>query len=171
MKNPFKLMFQAVLKSQQQKQKKIAISLVLARNYLYENKRLNSLHPDLQTKAVLLMKRMEELNKPIMVYQTYRSAKEQNDKYARGRTTGGSIITNAKGLQSYHQYGLAVDFVFEKYWWRPPTSDWWITLMKEVEKLGLESGGRWALRDYPHVQYRPLGVTWRELKPYFERSV
>ena len=100
MKNPFKLMFQAVLKSQQERQKKIAISLALARNYLYEDKGLDSLHPDLKTKAERLIARMEELNKPIMVYQTYRSAKEQNDKYARGRTTGGSIITNAQGLQS-----------------------------------------------------------------------
>jgi hypothetical protein len=167
--NPFKKMFEAVLESQQKQSKKNAISLALSRNYLYEDKGLDALHPDLKTKAILLMERMKQLGKPIMVYQTYRSAKEQNEKYARGRTSAGSIITNAQGLQSYHQYGLAVDFVFEKYWWRPPASDWWITLMEEAEKLRLESGGRWALRDYPHIQYRPLGVTWRELQPYFKR--
>jgi peptidoglycan L-alanyl-D-glutamate endopeptidase CwlK len=41
----------------------------------------------------------------------YRSKKEQNELYAQGRSKPGQVVTNAKAGQSYHNYGLAVDFV------------------------------------------------------------
>jgi peptidoglycan L-alanyl-D-glutamate endopeptidase CwlK len=40
---------------------------------------------------------------------TYRSIEEQNALYAQGRTIKGNIVTNAKGGESYHNYGLAFD--------------------------------------------------------------
>lgn len=43
---------------------------------------------------------------------TYRTFQEQDAIYAQGRTTPGNIVTYAKGGQSYHNYGLAVDIVF-----------------------------------------------------------
>ena len=43
--------------------------------------------------------------------QTLRTTKEQNDLYAQGRTVKGKIVTNAKGGQSYHNFGLAFDIV------------------------------------------------------------
>ena len=42
---------------------------------------------------------------------TLRSIKEQNELYAMGRTSSGRIVTNAKGGQSIHNYGLAFDIV------------------------------------------------------------
>ena len=47
----------------------------------------------------------------LRIIQGYRSFEEQNKFYAQGRTTPGPKITNAKGGQSYHQYGLAFDVV------------------------------------------------------------
>ena len=38
-----------------------------------------------------------------------RTCKEQNQIYARGRTTGGGIQTHARGCQSWHTIGRAVD--------------------------------------------------------------
>lgn len=43
--------------------------------------------------------------------QTLRTIAEQNAIYAQGRTKPGKIVTNAKGGQSIHNYGLAFDIV------------------------------------------------------------
>jgi len=40
---------------------------------------------------------------------TLRTHAEQDKLYAQGRTVKGSIVTNARGGQSYHNYGLAID--------------------------------------------------------------
>lgn len=39
-----------------------------------------------------------------------RTFQEQNALYAQGRTKKGNIVTNAKGGQSFHNYGVACDF-------------------------------------------------------------
>ena len=44
-----------------------------------------------------------------VVKETRRSFDQQNEYYAQGRTAPGGIITNAKGGESPHQYGLAAD--------------------------------------------------------------
>jgi peptidoglycan L-alanyl-D-glutamate endopeptidase CwlK len=47
------------------------------------------------------------------IYEGLRTSKRQDELYAIGRTVnrGKPKVTNAKGGQSMHQYGLAVDFV------------------------------------------------------------
>jgi len=42
--------------------------------------------------------------------QTYRTFAESDKLYAQGRTEPGQIISNAKAGQSWHNYGLALDF-------------------------------------------------------------
>ncbi|MFK5283429.1 M15 family metallopeptidase, partial [Lacticaseibacillus paracasei] len=42
---------------------------------------------------------------------TLRTIEEQNYLYSQGRIRSGSIVTNAKGGQSIHNYGLAFDIV------------------------------------------------------------
>jgi len=42
---------------------------------------------------------------------TLRTFAEQDAIYAKGRTVAGVIVTKAKGGQSWHNYGLAVDVV------------------------------------------------------------
>lgn len=42
---------------------------------------------------------------------TLRTNAEQEDLYAQGRTKPGKIVTYARGGQSYHNYGLAIDIV------------------------------------------------------------
>lgn len=165
--NIFKQLFNALLADQQKKQKQIFIARHLAKVALYESEGLESLLPDLKKKIKQLEARMEKLGKPIKVFATFRTAKKQDGYYAKGRTKRGRVITNARGLQSYHNYGLAVDVVFKRYWWSPPSQEWWPILGEEGEKLGLEWGGRWKSKDYSHFQYRPSNVTWKELKPYF----
>ena len=42
--------------------------------------------------------------------EVLRSSARQAELYAQGRSKPGKIVTNAKPGQSWHQYGLAIDF-------------------------------------------------------------
>ncbi|WP_246303048.1 M15 family metallopeptidase [Paenibacillus plantarum] len=44
----------------------------------------------------------------IVIVQGLRTMDEQAALYAQGRTTVGSIVTNARAGYSYHNYGLAL---------------------------------------------------------------
>lgn len=47
----------------------------------------------------------------VYIYCGYRSTKEQDELYKVGRETPGSKVTNARGGQSFHNYGRAIDWV------------------------------------------------------------
>ena len=47
----------------------------------------------------------------IRLFEGFRSVERQRWLYASGRTRLGSIVTHAKGGQSWHQYGTACDVV------------------------------------------------------------
>ena len=140
------------------------VAIELSRVLLYEKFGVNTLYPDLKEKAEKLQQRMKELSKPIIIAECFRNAKKQNGYYDQGRKSPGSTITNARGLESYHQYGLAFDVIFRDFGYNPPLANWWDELGKEGEKLGLEWGGRFG--DRPHFEWHP-GFTWKELLPYF----
>jgi len=108
--------------------------------------------------------------------QTLRTFEEQDELYAQGRTKAGPIVTNAKGGQSYHNYGLAFDIVlmidknldgnFEEVSWdRIKDSDKdgiadWEEVTKFFERKGWENGARFG--DAPHFQ-KNFGINWRDL--------
>jgi len=88
-----------------------------------------------------------------------RTYDEQNAIYAKGRTAPGGIVTNAKGGQSLHNFGIAVDFCRDanypsKEGLKPDYTDsHYAILGEEAAKLGLEWGGGWkSIKDTPHVQ-------------------
>ena len=95
--------------------------------------------------------------------QVLRTISEQNALYAQGRTKPGQKVTNAKGGQSYHNYGLAVDIVLiidgKSASWDTKTdfdndlkSDW-MEIVAIFKRYGWEWGGEWkSLKDYPHFQ-------------------
>ena len=82
-----------------------------------------------------------------------------------------SANTNAKALQSYHQYGLAIDIVSVRNGEITYLSDDNQSKLdsKKIgpigQELGLEWGGSWKKKDWPHFQLCPNGKTWRVLKP------
>lgn len=99
---------------------------------------------------------------------TLRTFAEQDALYAQGRTKSGAKVTNAKGGQSYHNYGLALDIVllvdtdkngsFETASWDEKTdfdadtkSDWQ-EIVAIFKRHGWEWGGDWSFRDSPHFQ-------------------
>ena len=85
-----------------------------------------------------------------------RTHAEQDALYAQGRTTGGEIVTTARGGYSNHNFGIAFDIgVFSGNRYLPESP-----LYKAVGalgmELGLEWGGNWtSIVDQPHFQLRP----------------
>ena len=73
---------------------------------------INDLHPKLQEKVRELVKKCADKGIKIGIGECVRTVEEQDELYAKGRTTAGSVVTNAKGssYSSMHQWGVAVDF-------------------------------------------------------------
>lgn len=129
--------------------------------------RLNKLHPLIREIAI---KAYSEAVKstPVGIHpfitQTLRTFKESNDLYAKGRTKPGEIVTNAKAGQSYHNYGLALDFVIQK----NDNMSWvvdadWMKVVNIFKKHGFVWGGDFkSLPDAPHFEMT-FGKNWREL--------
>lgn len=106
---------------------------------------------------------------------TLRTDQEQNELYAIGRTKAGKIVTNAKGGQSIHNYGLAFDIVllvdkdnngtFETVSWDLDKN--FYLVVNYFKSKGWEWGGDWkSFKDYPHFQLKkPNGQSykWQDL--------
>lgn len=101
---------------------------------------------------------------------TLRTNSEQDGLYAQGRTKPGKIVTNAKGGQSIHNYGLAFDIVilldkdnngtFETASFT--VDKYWKQVAEFFKSKGFEWGGDWkSFKDYPHFEVK--GHTWRDL--------
>ena len=77
------------------------------------NKKIELLHPVLRNEARILF---EEANRRLtgrakmLIVSTLRTFEEQDELYAIGRTKAGRKVTNSRGGQSLHNYGVALDF-------------------------------------------------------------
>ena len=98
----------------------------------------------------------------------YRSIAEQNVLYNQRPK-----VTNAKGGQSIHNYGCAMDYVimldkdnngtFETIEW-DLKSPYHKVVVDYFKSKGYEWGGDWkSFKDYPHFQ-KAFGHTWQSLK-------
>lgn len=103
---------------------------------------------------------------------TYRSFEEQNKLYNQKPK-----VTNAKGGQSIHNYGLAFDIVIMKEdsivkgkWhidWE--IDKYWKQVAEFFKSKGFVWGGDWtSFKDYPHFEVK--GFKWQDLqnKPKFK---
>lgn len=91
----------------------------------------------------------------ILITSTYRDIESQNELYAQGRTKPGKKVTNAKGGQSFHNFGVAFDFV-PIVNGKPSWND--ANLFKRcgliAEGCGLEWAGRWTkFPEMAHCQF------------------
>jgi peptidoglycan L-alanyl-D-glutamate endopeptidase CwlK len=110
---------------------------------------------------------------------TLRTFAEQDALFAQGRSKPGKVVTNAKGGQSYHNYGLAIDIVlildkdkngtFETASW-DVKSDFdgdkkadWMEVVQIFKRYGFEWGGDWKFLDLPHFQ-KSFGKSIYELR-------
>jgi peptidoglycan L-alanyl-D-glutamate endopeptidase CwlK len=103
---------------------------------------------------------------------TLRTFAEQDSLYAQGRTKSGSIVTNAKGGQSFHNFGLAFDIVllydkdnngtFETASWDNQDPNW-IKVTNYFKSQGWSWGGDFkSFKDYPHFE-KTFGYTTKQL--------
>ncbi|MGN8648305.1 M15 family metallopeptidase [Gracilibacillus sp. HCP3S3_G5_1] len=131
----------------------VSLKTLLDRSERNMGSKINSV---VKEAAIEVIKRAYKEGIYVQISEGYRSNARQNELYAQGRTTSGKVVTNAKGGQSYHNYGLAVDYFLvsddgKKALWTV-NSDW--KRVAEIAKsLGFEWGGDWtSFKDYPHLQ-------------------
>lgn len=137
---------------------------------------ITQLHPRLQEIIPQLQAKCKEQGITIAIGECLRTAAEQDALYAQGRTTSGSIVTNAKGstYSSMHQWGVAFDFYLNMdIDGDGKTSDDAFNNSTNMfdkvgaigKKIGLEWGGDWAsIKDRPHFQLPDWGSTATKLK-------
>jgi len=139
--------------------------------------RIKEAHPKLRD---LLLHQYEEANNllgkgaRLRLAYVYRSNELQNQLFNKRPK-----VTNAKGGQSIHNYGLAFDIVllydndgnetFEEASWsmirdfdKDSKADW-MEVVKYFKSEGWEWGGDWtSFKDAPHFQM-DFGYTWNQL--------
>lgn len=136
--------------------------------------RIELLHPKLKAEAKAVYDELLFRKIPVRFYSTLRTFKEQDELYAQGRTKPGSIVTNSRAGQSFHNYGLALDFCLlldggkVASWDRTLDVNFnnmpeWDEIVWVFKHYGWEWGGDWtSFKDYPHVQ-KTFGFTTAQL--------
>lgn len=121
------------------------------------------LHPVINERSNQLIQQSAAKGIAIIITDGFRSAEDQDRLFEKGRTVAGNIVTHAKGGESYHNFGLAIDFAI-----KTPSEDviWdmgydgnmngkpdWDEVVEMAKALGFEWGGDWPkFKDYPHLQ-------------------
>ncbi|WHY63833.1 M15 family metallopeptidase [Cytobacillus firmus] len=122
-----------------------------------------SLHPVVEDKKDELIAEAADKGINVVITQDFRSIEEQDALYEKGRTAEGNIVTHAKGGESYHNFGLAIDFALMSvdgqviwdmnYDGNGNSRADWMEVVKIAKDLGFEWGGDWTqFKDYPHLQ-------------------
>lgn len=125
------------------------------------------IHPVVKTSAIELIKRAYQEGIYVKITHGHRSMEEQAALYGQGRSNyvyngkqygnkKAIKVTNAKPGSSYHNFGLAIDYVITNeegtaaYW---SINDKWKRVAAIAKQLGFVWGGDWSgFKDYPHLE-------------------
>jgi len=150
--------------------------------------RIELLHPAIRDEVKKLIG-VAELWLPqtaIRIVQGLRTFAEQDALYAQGRTKPGNRVTNSKAGQSYHNYGLAIDFAllydkdnngtFESLSWdtlkdfdKDGEADW-MEVVDIFEDANYTWGGRFhSIQDNPHLE-KTFGINWKQMLIRYEQK-
>lgn len=142
----------------------------------YTQQRIAKLHPSVREDVLKIISECDLAltgKAKIRITQGLRTFKEQDALYAIGRTKPGKKVTNAKGGQSIHNYGFAVDICLVidgntaswdtvKDWDNDKIADWY-ECVKIFAKYGWDWGGNWKkFKDLPHFDKRGYN-DWKKL--------
>lgn len=122
---------------------------------------LSSLNPYVATLARRFLALTRQNGLDVRITTAFRSWDEEDKLFAQGRTTPGEIVTNARGGDSYHNWGLAFDAAPYENGQVTTDQSKFIRMGKLGEQVGLQWGGTFkSLVDYPHFQYTFGLGTW-----------
>ena len=131
-----------------------------------------------------LESRLSAAKLPFNLFMGLRTFEDQDALYDQGRTKPGQIVTNARGGDSWHNYGLAADYVLDGQTEKPGIQwSWdiradlnadrrndWLQMAEIAVSCGLEAGYFWKkFPDAPHMQNR-YGLTLAEIKEIYRTS-
>lgn len=147
--------------------------------------RIKTLHPKIRKEVLDAYTHINEklLGKGVRLRfaYTYRTNAEQDALYNQKPK-----VTNAKGGQSIHNYGLAFDIVllydldnngtFETASWdmkkdfdKDGIADW-MEITNYFKSIGFEWGNDWkSFKDAPHFQ-KAFGLTWQQMKAKIDKK-
>lgn len=135
------------------------------------NEKINTLHPAIRDEVRKLVDFINEYvltsNVKMLVTQTLRTFEEQNKLYNQKPK-----VTNAKGGQSIHNYGLAFDFCLiqngKTIWDTKKDFDGdkvadWMEIVELFKANGYKWGGNFrSIYDAPHFE-KTFGYSWQQL--------
>jgi peptidoglycan LD-endopeptidase CwlK len=132
------------------------------------------LHPIVKEQSNQLIQQSAAKGIVIVITDDFRSMEDQDVLYEKGRSAEGNIVTHARGGESFHNFGLAIDFAIktlsENVIWdmqydgnQNGKADW-NEVVELAKALGFEWGGDWAeFKDYPHLEMN-FGLTLADLQ-------
>lgn len=123
----------------------------------------DELHLVVDENKNILLEQSADIDIDVVITDGIRPVEEQNELYAEGQSVGGDVVTNARGGESYHNYGLAIDYALRKpggkiIWDTEYDGNGngradWLEVAELAKDLGFEWGGDWErFPDYPHLQ-------------------
>lgn len=139
----------------------------------------NQLHPHIKQRVIDTVNYINEKilteEAKVRVAQGLRTFAEQDALYAQRPK-----VTNAKGGQSIHNYGLAIDIVLiingkeaswdtKKDWDKDQQSDW-MEVVQVLKKQGFSWGGDWrTFKDMPHFE-DTKGLTLNQIQTKYKNK-
>ena len=130
--------------------------------------RLETLEPAFRVKIVALLDEVQKATgRKWALSDGRRTISQQNALYAQGRTKPGKVVTNAKGGQSAHNFGLAADL------WpmKGKDFDWtanqalFKTMADIARSMGLTPGYYFkSIHDAPHIEdpsWKAVQAAWK----------
>ena len=142
-----------------------------------EMRGIDKLHPELQLCVEKFLAECTKQNLNVLITETLRTQEEQEALYAQGRTKSGKIVTNCRGYQSPHCWGVAFDFCRNVKGREYDNTDGFFNKVGEIAKTifdGSEYDLFWGgdfktFVDKPHIEmikYLPFNSTKQLIKDY-----
>lgn len=141
--------------------------------------RIELAHPKVRAELIAILQQAEKAltgEWKLRYTWTLRTFQQQNDLFAQGRTRPGRVVTWARGGDSWHNYGLAVDICLVHISGKMVSFDSvadfdkdgvadWIEVVKIFKSFGWEWGGDWdkPKTDLPHFQ-KTFGLSIAQAK-------
>jgi peptidoglycan L-alanyl-D-glutamate endopeptidase CwlK len=137
--------------------------------------------PAFVTRLVIFERKLQEARLSFYLFMGLRTFEDQDELYQQGRTKPGKIVTNARGGDSLHNYGLAADYVLDIMPEKPGLQwSWdikadldgdgrrdWQQMAQLAQSCGLEAGYFWTrFPDAPHVQ-ATFGLCLADIKELY----